>query len=141
MEVHKSMRAVYQYEANYINAVRFWISLHQAALSLRHEALEENKTDVILMYDVWAIILIRYGLRVTGLRAKLYKLVARDPVYTKMVLPSLDQRNDTPAAEDLVEPLEKLDTNMSTQLMKEVTNLSASNATKRADKGGAIGDN
>lgn len=90
MEVHKSMRAVHGYEANYINAAGFWMSFNQGAFLLRHEALEDKKTDVALMYDFWAIISIRYGLRITRLRAAFYKLVARDSLYAKMVLPSLE---------------------------------------------------
>lgn len=56
-----------------------------------------------------------------------------------MVLPILEQRNDTTAADDIVEPLEKLDSHMATHLIRAVATLSASNATKRA--GRAAGDN
>lgn len=64
-------------------------------------------------------------------------MASKDPVYAKMVLPSLEDRSDMAASEDLVEPLETLASHMSTQLMKAVATLSASNATKRANgKGG-----
>lgn len=141
LEEHKSLRAVSEYEANYINAAGFWMAFNQASISLRSEALEEKKFDQAEMFDVWGIVSIRYGLRVTGLRSEFYKLAARDPVYAKLVLPTLEQKNDIPAADDLVEPMEKLDSHMSTQLMKAVATLSASNATKRAGRGGAAGEN
>lgn len=51
-------------------------------------------------------------------------------------MPSLEQWNDVAAADDLTEPMEKLDTHITTQLMKAVATLSAGNATKRAGKGG-----
>lgn len=130
MEVHKSMRAVLEYEANYTNASGYWMSFHQAAIALRQEAQEQKSYDKAEIFDVWAVVAIRYGLRVTGLRVEFYKLVARDPTHATLVMPSLEQRNDIPAANDLVEPLEKLDVHMSTQLMKAVATLNASNTTK-----------
>jgi len=141
MESHKSMRAVFEYEANYTNAAGYWMAFHEAALSLRQDELEEKNMEKAKLYDVWSIIAIRYALRVTGLRCEFYKMVSKDPTYAKLIMPSLEKRNDVPAADDLVGPLEKLDTHMSTQLMKAVATLSASNATKRAGKGGAAGDN
>ena len=75
-----------------------------------------------------------------GLRAEFYKLSADDPTYAKMVMPTLEKQNGLAAADDLTEPMEKLDLAMSTQLMKAVATLSASNATKRAGKGGAAKD-
>ena len=68
-------------------------------------------------------------------------MAARDPTYAKMILPTLQQRNDVAAADDLTEAMEKLDSHMTTQLMKAVATLSASNATKRTGKGGSAGDN
>lgn len=58
-----------------------------------------------------------------------------------MVLDRLEQRNDHPATDDLFELLKKLDTHMNTQLMKAIATLSASNATKRAGRGEAAGNN
>lgn len=75
-----------------------------------------------------------------GLRTEFYKMVSRDPTYAKLIMPSLEQRNDVAAADDLSEPLEKLDSHMATQLMKAVANLSASNATKRAGRGSAAAE-
>lgn len=73
-----------------------------------------------MLYVFRSIISVRYELRVTEMRAKFYTLVTKDSTYPKIVLPSLERRNDTPAADDLVERLEKLDTHMTTQLMKVV---------------------
>lgn len=140
MEKHKSMHPVAEYEANYINAAGYWMAFHEAAISLRQEALVDKKDEDAVKYDVWALIAIRYALRVVGLRSEFYKLVAKDPVRAKLILPALEQRNDVAAADDLTESLEKLDSHMATQLMKAVATLSASNATRRAGKSGAAKD-
>lgn len=68
-------------------------------------------------------------------------MAARDPTYAKMILPTLQQRNEVAAADDLNEAMDKLDSHMTTQLMKALGTLSASNATKWTWKGGAAGDN
>lgn len=132
MEKHQSMRPVCEYEANYVNAAGFWMSVHASAIALRQECIQEKKDEDALRFDVWAIIAVRYGLRVMGLRSEFYELSARDPTYAKMVMSSLEQRNDVAAADDLTEAMEKLDSHMTTQLMKAVATLSASNATKRS---------
>ena len=70
-------------------------------------------------------------------------MAARDPVHARLVMPSLERRQDIPAADDLVEPLSKLETHMNTQLMKAVATLAASNATKESgsgNRGGAAKD-
>ena len=68
-------------------------------------------------------------------------MASKDPVYANMVLPSLEGRNNMAVSEDLVETLETLASQMSTQLMKAVATLSASNVTKRAKgKDGSAGD-
>ena len=55
-----------------------------------------------------------------------------------MVLPALERRGDVAAADDLDGPLGELESHMTTQLMKAVATLSASNPTKRTNgKGGA----
>ena len=65
-------------------------------------------------------------------------MAAKDPTYAKLVMPTLQAKGDIPAADDLVEPLEKLESHMATQMMKAVATVSASNATKRSNgKGGA----
>ena len=78
----------------------------------------------------------RYSLHVVGIRAEFYKMSTRDPTYAKLGVPSLEQRNDVAADDDLTEAMEKPDTHMTTQLKKAVATLSASNATKRDRKGG-----
>jgi len=140
LERHSSMRAVAEHEANYINAAGYWMAFHESAIALCEEHLTKKEFDAALEFEVWALVAIRYGLRVVGLRAEFYKMAGRDPVHTKLVLPTLEQRNSSAASDDLVEPLEKLDAMMATQLMKAVASLSASNATKRAGKGGAAGE-
>lgn len=135
LEKHSSMRAVYEYEANYINSSGYWMSFHQAAICLRQEAIEDKDEEKAFRFDVWSLMAVRYGLRVVGLRTEFYRMAARDPVHAKLVMPTLEQRGEVPAADDLDESLEKLDNLMATQLMKAVATLSASNATKRAGKG------
>ena len=125
---------VFEYEANYINAAGYWMSFHEAAISLRQEALQEKKDSDAEYFDAWALASIRYGLRVVGLRTEFYKMTSRDPTYAKLVMPSLELHNDVTAADDLSKPLEKLDGHMATQLMKAVATLSASNAMKRAGR-------
>ena len=68
-------------------------------------------------------------------------MAARDPTYARMILPTLQQRNEVAAADDLTEAMDKLDSHMTTQLMKAVATLNASNATKRTGKGGPAEDN
>lgn len=140
MERHSSMRAVCEYETNYINAVGYWLAFQQAAFALRQEALADKKYPEASKFDCWMTVAGRYGLRVVGLRSEFYKMAADDPTYAKLVITTLEKRSDVVASEDLVEAMDKLDINMSTQLMKAVATLSASNATKRAGKGGAAKD-
>ena len=134
MEKHESPRAVAEYGTNYINSAGYWMAFHEAALDLRQEMLEEKKDEEAKNYDVWAALAIRYGLRVVCLRSEFYKTAARDPKYAKMILPTLQQRNEVAAADDLTEAMDKLDSHMSTQLMKAVATLSVSTATKRTGK-------
>ena len=76
---------------------------HEAALDFCQEMLEETKDLEAKNYDVWAALAIRYGLRVVGLRSEFYKMAARDPTHAKMILPTLQQRNEVAASEDLTE--------------------------------------
>lgn len=116
------------------------MSLHESAIALRQEAIADKKDAEAQRFDVWALVAIRYSLRLVGLRCEFYKLAAKDPTYAKLVIPTLEAKGEVAASDDLVEPLEKLETHLSTQLMKAVATLSASNATKRAGgKGGAAG--
>ena len=134
-----SMRAVAEYEAKYVNATGYWAAFHQSAITLRTESIEENKPEDARRFDVWAIIAVRYALRVLGLRCEFYEMAAEDPVQAKMVLPSLERRGKMIAADDMEEPLHQLETHMVSQLMKAVATLSASNATKKNGGGGAKG--
>lgn len=116
LEKHSSLRPICEHEANYINATGYWMSFHEAAIALRQEAIDDKSDEDALKFDVWALISVRYGLRVVGLRSEFYKMAAKDPVHAKMVLPNLQRRNDVAASDDLVEALEKLDSHMSSQL-------------------------
>ena len=116
------------------------MAFHEAALDLRQETIGEKEEDAALHFSVWAGVSNRYGLRVVGLRAEFYKMSAKDPTYAKLVMPTLERRNEIAAADDLQESMNKLETHLSTQLMKAVATLSASNATKRAGKGGVAGE-
>ena len=140
MENYFSFRAVAEYGANYVNAAGYRMDLHEAALDLRKEAIVEKDNDAALQCDVWAGLSNRYGLRVIGLRAEFYKMSPKDPTCAKLVMLTLERRNEMAAADDLQESMSKMETHLSTQLMKEVATLSASHATKRASKGGAAGE-
>lgn len=140
MEKHHSLRAICEYESNYFNAAGYWFSCHDAGIDIRQEwikSTEDGAGQQATYYDVWALIAIRYALRVLGLRTEFYKMSADDPTYTRMVMQSLERRGVMAASDDLDEPLETLQSHMTSQLMKAVAKLSASNATKRVKgKGG-----
>jgi hypothetical protein len=107
---------------------------------LRGESLKiEGTTGVeeAEMFDVWAMMAVRYGLLVVGLRVEFYKRSAKDPMHARIVMPVLEDQNDTPATGDLNDIIEKLDMHMATQLMKAATSLHATNAVKRSGDGGA----
>lgn len=141
LESQRSMRPVAEYEAKYVNAAGYWCSFHQSAIDLRDTAIDEKKKEEAERLDVWAIIAVRYSLRVLGLRTEFYKMATVDPVHAKLILPTLEHRTEMPASEDLDEPLEKMESHMSTQLMKAVATLAASNATKKAaGNGGRAAD-
>jgi len=132
------MRPVALYEANYINAAGYWLAFHRSAIELRQEALRSEEDQKAKRCDVWALLGVRYALRALGLRTEFYKMAADDPTTAKMLLPALEHRQDLPAADNLVEDLEKLDSHMTTQLMKAVATLKTTTATKKAGgKGGA----
>jgi hypothetical protein len=67
MERHPSLRPLFEYEAHYTNYAGYWMSFSSAAMTLRGEALKlEGTTGVeeAEMFDVWAMMAVRYGLRV-----------------------------------------------------------------------------
>jgi hypothetical protein len=139
MERHSSLRPIYEHEAHYTNAAGYWMAFHQSAVALRAECLQELTTSAqpasaiekAQMYDVWAIVAVRYGLRVVGLRVEFYKRSAKDPMHERLIMPALEGRSDIAAADDLDEALSQLDSHMASQLMKAVASLSATNAVKR----------
>lgn len=134
------MRAVSEYEAKYINSTGYWLAFHESAIELRSEQVKADKMDLAVEYDVWAIISVRYALRALGLRTEFYKLAAEDPTYAKMILPALENKGNVAAADNLDKPLGTLDSHMTTQLMKAVATLRASNATKRTGGPGSAAD-
>lgn len=103
--------------------------------------MKEEKHNDAKRFDVWALIAVRYSLRVLGLRAEFCKLASEDPTYAKLVLPALERRGDVAASDDLNKPLGNLESHMTTQLMKSMATLSASNATKLAQGRGGPADN
>jgi hypothetical protein len=116
------------------------MSFSSAAMALRGEALELEGTSGVEeaeMFYVWAMMAVRYGLRVVGLRVEFYKRSAKDPMHSRLVMPVLEVQNDTPATEDLDDVMEKLDMHMATQLMKTAASLHATNDVKRSGDGGA----
>jgi hypothetical protein len=71
MERHPSLRPLFEYKAHYMKSAGYWMSFSSTAMALRGEALKlEGTTGVegAEMFDVWAMMAVRYGLRVVGLR-------------------------------------------------------------------------
>lgn len=69
-------------------------------------------------------------------------VVAKDTSYAKLLISMLEQSSSVAFADDLVEPMEELDSHFTTQLIKAVATIGAHNATKRAGgshKGNATG--
>jgi hypothetical protein len=116
------------------------MSFSPAAMALRGEALKlegTNGVEEAEMFDVWALMAVRYGLRVVGLRAEFYKGSAKDPMHARLVMLVLEGQNDTPATDDLDDVIKKLYMHMATQLMKTAASLHATNSVKRSGDGGA----
>jgi hypothetical protein len=109
-------------------------------MALRGEALKlEGATGVeeAERFDVWAMMAVRFGLRVVGIRAEFYMRSAKDPMHARLVMPVLEGQNDTPSTDDLNDVMEKLYMHMATQLMKAAASLHAKNAVRRSGDGGA----
>lgn len=115
------------------------MEFHEAAIKLRQEAIKANEGDRASKFDVWALLSIRYGLRVVGLRVEFYKMAADSPETAKMLQPGLERRQDMAAADDLVDTMDTLDSHMMTQLIKAVATLKASNAGKKSGSKGRGG--
>jgi hypothetical protein len=140
MERNPSLRPLFEYEAHYTTSAGYWMSFSSATIAILGEALKlEGTTGVeeAEMFDVWAMIAMRYGLRVVGPRAEFYKRSAKDPMHDRLVMPVLEGKNDTPATDVLDEVMEKLNMHMATQMMKAAASLHATNAVKRYGDGGA----
>lgn len=52
IEKHNRMRPLFEYEANYTNSAGYWMAFSEAAMSLRHESVEEKRDDEALLFDV-----------------------------------------------------------------------------------------
>jgi hypothetical protein len=116
------------------------MSFSSAAMALGGEALKLEGTTGVKeaeMFDVWAMMAVRYDLRVVGLRVELYTRSAKYPMYARLVMPVLEGQNDTPATDYLDDVMEKLDMHMATQLMKAAASLHATNAVERSGNGGS----
>jgi hypothetical protein len=116
------------------------MSFLSAAMALRGESLKLESTTGVEeaeMFDVWAVMAVRYGLRVVGLRVEFYKRSANDPMHARLVMPVLECQSDTPATDGLDDGMEKLDMHMATQLMKAAAFLHATNSVKRSKDIGA----
>jgi hypothetical protein len=65
MERHPSLLSLFEYEARYMNSAGHWMSFSSAAMALRGEALKIVGTTGVKeakMFDVWAMMAVRYGL-------------------------------------------------------------------------------
>jgi hypothetical protein len=119
------------------------MSFLSAAMALRGEALKLESTTGVEeaeMFDMWAMMAMRYGLRVVGLQVDFYMRSAKDLIHARLVMPVLEGQNDTPATDDrlLDDVMEKLDMYMATQLVKAAASLHATHDMKSSGDGGAV---
>jgi hypothetical protein len=118
-----------------MNPAGYWMIFSSAAMArLGGDLKLEGTTGVeeAEIFDVWAMMTVRYGLRVVRLRFEFYKRSAKEPMHARLVMPVLEDQYDTPATGDLDDV--KLDMHMDTQLMKAAVSLYA---TKRSGNGEA----
>lgn len=101
-------------------------------MDLRDEVVKEGCDDEAEYMDVWARISVTYALRVAGMRREFYKIAAKDPAYKRMLMPTLQKRNEFPAVDDWNEALDQLDSHSMTQFMKAIADLNASNTKTRS---------
>lgn len=90
--------------------------------------------------DVWYQIYFRYALRVVGMHSEVYKMSARDPAYLRMIMLTLQRRNELEAANELTEALYQVESHNMTGLIKAVSTLIARNNTKRSMNQGIYAD-
>jgi hypothetical protein len=134
MERHHSLRALFEYEAHYSSSAGYWMSFSHAAIAPRGEAANLEGTNAV---EEAAMMALRYGLRIVGLRVEFYKISAKYPMHAWLVIAVLEDQNDTPATDDLDDVMEMLDMHMATLLMKAAASLHATNSVKRSGDGGA----
>lgn len=139
LEKHRSMRAVSEYEVKYVNAAGYWAAFHQAAIDIRQEKVTKNKIEDAKRMEVWAVVAVRYCLRTLGLRTEFYKMASDDLVHAKLVLPIIEKRTEVAAADDLDKAMSDMLSHNTTQMMKAVATLQASNAAKRVQNPGGPG--
>jgi hypothetical protein len=109
---HPSLHPLFEWEAHYMNSAWYWMNFSSAAMALRGKALKlENTTRVeeVERFDVWAMMAVRYGLRVIGLLVEFYERSAKDPMHAQLVMLVLENQNDTPATDDLDDVMKQLD--------------------------------
>jgi hypothetical protein len=82
--------------------------------------------------DVLVKIVLRYALRVVGLRTEFFRLIAEDPQHARIVMPDLEKQGRASATDDKDNAIKKLDTHLATQLMKAAATLDANDAVKRS---------
>lgn len=80
---------------------------------------------------LWAFVAVSYCVRTIKMWTAFYKVASDDPVHTKLVLPILEKTTKVGAADDLDKALSDMLSHNTTQMMKVVPTLQASNATKR----------
>jgi hypothetical protein len=137
---HPGLRAIAEYEANYVNAAGYWLVFAETAIRLRDEELAREGgagESAAGLLDTWIALAIRYGLRVVGLRTEFFRLSAKDPAHARLLMPALENQGTVAATDDIAETMAKLDTHFATQLMKAAASLSADNAIRKAGDGGA----
>jgi hypothetical protein len=137
---HASLRALAEYEANYVNATGYWLSFSEAAIALRDEELEKDGDAALAeagRLDTWMALGLRYGLRVVGLRTEFFRMSAKDPAHARLLMPVLEGQDTMAATDGVEETMARMDTHFATQLMKAAASLSADNAVRRAGEGGA----
>jgi hypothetical protein len=69
MERHPSLRPLFKDEAHYTNSAGYWMSFSSAAIALQGESLKLECTagvEEAEMFDVRAMVAVRYSLRVVG---------------------------------------------------------------------------
>jgi hypothetical protein len=84
MERHSSLRPLFECEAHYANSAGYWMTFSSATMALRGEALKLEGTTRVKeaeMFDVWAMMAVRNGLQVVGLRVDFYTRSAKDPMH------------------------------------------------------------